>query len=186
MMPEISLNILDVAENSVRAGADLIRITVSVKPEDDTLTVVIADDGCGMTKEQERQVTDPFYTTRTTRRVGLGVPFFKQAAEGTGGSFRIESEKGKGTTVTAVFGLSHIDRMPLGDISSTIHTLIVFNEKIDFVYTYRYDDRSFTLDTREMRAILGTDVSFAGPEVSAFIREYLETNKAETDGGADI
>ena len=162
MMPEISLNILDVAENSVRAGADLIRITVSVKPEDDTLTVVIADDGCGMTQEQERQVTDPFYTTRTTRRVGLGVPFFKQAAEGTG------------------------DRMPLGDISSTIHTLIVFNEKIDFVYTYRYDGRSFTLDTREMRAILGTDVSFAGPEVSSFIREYLETNKAETDGGADI
>lgn len=186
MMPEISLNILDVAENSVRAGADLIRITVSVKPEDDTLTVVIADDGCGMTKEQERQVTDPFYTTRTTRRVGLGVPFFKQAAEGTGGSFRIESEKGKGTTVTAVFGLSHIDRMPLGDISSTIHTLIVFNEKIDFVYTYGYDGRSFTLDTREMRTILGTDVSFAGPEVSSFIREYLETNKAETDGGADI
>ena len=136
MMPEISLNILDVAENSVRAGADLIRITVSAKPEDDTLTVVIADDGCGMTKEQELQVTDPFYTTRTTRRVGLGVPFFKQAAEGTGGSFRIESEKGKGTTVTAVFGLSHIDRMPLGDISSTIHTLIVFNEKTDFVYTY--------------------------------------------------
>ena len=168
MMPEISLNILDVAENSVRAGADLIRITVSVKPEDDTLTVVIADDGCGMTKEQERQVTDPFYTTRTT------------------GSFRIESEKGKGTTVTAVFGLSHIDRMPLGDISSTIHTLIVFNEKIDFVYTYGYDGRSFTLDTREMRAILGTDVSFAGPEVSSFIREYLEMNKAETDGGADI
>ena len=80
MMPEISLNILDVAENSVRAGADLIRITVSVKPEDDTRTVVIADDGLGMTKEQERQVTDPFYTTRTTRRVGLGVPVFKQAA----------------------------------------------------------------------------------------------------------
>ena len=180
MMPEISLNILDVAENSVRAGADLIRITVSAKPEDDTLTVVIADDGCGMSKEQERQVTDPFYTTRTTRKVGLGVPFFKQAAEGTGGSFRIESEKGKGTTVTAVFGLSHIDRMPLGDISSTIHTLIVFNEKIDFVYTYEYGGRSFTLDTREMREILGTDVSFAGPEVSSFIREYLETNKAET------
>ena len=88
--------------------------------------------------------------------------------------------------MTAVFGLFHIDRMPLGDISSTIHTLIVFNEKIDFVYTYEYDGRSFTLDTREMRAILGTDVSFAGPEVSSFIREYLETNKAETDGGADI
>ena len=114
------------------------------------------------------------------------MPFFKQAAEGTGGSFRIESEKGKGTTVTAVFGLSHIDRMPLGDISSTVHTLIVFNEHIDFRYTYEYADRSFTLDTREMREMLGEEISFSEPEVSAFIKEYLEANKAETDGGADV
>ena len=185
-MPEISLNILDVAENSVRAKASLIEITVSVKPKEDTLSVVIRDDGCGMTADQAKRAQDPFFTTRTTRIVGLGLPFFKQAAESTGGTFRIDSEKGKGTTVEAVFILSHIDRMPLGDISSTIHPLIVFNEKIDFVYTYGYDGRGFTLDTRGMRAILGPDVSFAGPEVSAFIREYLEMNKAETDGGADI
>ena len=186
MMPEISLNILDVAENSVRAEASLVEITVSVQPEEDTLTVVIRDDGCGMTKEQAARVQDPFFTTRTTRKVGLGVPFFKQAAESTGGSFRIDSEKGKGTTVKAVFGLSHIDRMPLGDISATVQTLIVFNEHIDFRYTYEYGGKSFILDTREMREMLGEGISFLEPEITAFIKEYLETNKAETDGGAEI
>ena len=186
MMPEIALNILDVAENSVRAKASLVEITVSVQPKEDTLTVVIKDDGCGMTPEQAEKVQDPFFTTRTTRKVGLGVPFFKQAAESTGGRFQIDSEKDKGTVVTAVFTLSHIDRMPLGDISSVIHTLIVFNEQIDFRYTYGYGEKKFVLDTREMREILGTEISFREPEVSAFIREYLETNKEETDGGADI
>lgn len=161
-------------------------ITVSVQPEEDTLTVVIRDDGCGMTQEQMARVQDPFFTTRTTRKVGLGVPFFKQAAESTGGSFRIDSEKGKGTTVKAVFGLSHIDRMPLGDISATVQTLIVFNEHIDFRYTYEYGTRSFVLDTREMREMLGEGISFSEPEVSAFIKDYLETNKEETDGGTDI
>ena len=185
-MPEISLNILDVAENSVRAGASLIEITVSVQPASDTLTVVIKDNGCGMTEEQVRNVQDPFFTTRTTRKVGLGVPFFKQAAESTEGSFQIDSEAGKGTIVKAVFGLSHIDRMPLGDISSTIRTLMVFNQTIDFVYTYEYGEKQFTLDTREMREMLGDDISFAEPEISSFIEEYLETNRQETDGGADI
>ena len=185
-MPEIALNILDIAENSVRADASLIGITVSVQPEEDTLTVSIKDDGCGMTTEQAEKVQDPFFTTRTTRKVGLGVSFFKQAAESAGGSFQIGSEEGKGTEVTAVFRLSHIDRMPLGDISSVIHTLIVFNEQIDFRYTYGYGEKKFVLDTREMREILGTEISFREPEVSAFIREYLETNKEETDGGAEI
>ena len=185
-MPEIALNILDIAENSVRADASLIGITVSVQPEEDTLTVSIKDDGCGMTTEQAEKVQDPFFTTRTTRKVGLGVPFFKQAAESAGGSFQIGSEEGKGTEVTAVFRLSHIDRMPLGDISSVIHTLIVFNEQIDFRYTYGYGEKKFVLDTREMREILGTEISFREPEVSAFIQEYLETNKEETDGGEEI
>ena len=179
------MNILDIAENSVRANASLIRITVSVQPKEDTLTIIIGDDGCGMTPEQVSRVQDPFFTTRTTRKVGFGVPFFKQAAESTGGSFQIDSEKGKGTTVKAVFGLSHIDRMPLGDISSTIQTLIVFNEHIDFRYTYEYGQESFVLDTREMREMLGEDISFKEAEISMFIKEYL-TNKKETDKGADI
>ena len=179
-MTEISLNILDVAENSTRAGASLVTILIDISNADDTLKVVIADDGCGMTPEQVAKVTDPFFTTRTTRKVGLGVPFFKMAAESSGGSFEIVSEVNVGTTVTAIFGLTNIDRMPLGDITSTIHNLIVYHPDTDFLYRYTVDDRSFTLDTREMREILG-GVPFDVPEVSAYIKDYLSENKQETD-----
>ena len=182
MMPEISLNILDVAENSTRAGASLVEITVDADPEADRLTVTIADNGCGMTEEQVARVTDPFFTSRTTRKVGLGVPFFKYAAESTGGTFTITSQTGIGTTVIAVFVLSHIDRMPLGDITSTIHTLIVYHPETDFLYRYVYNGASFTLDTREFREVLG-DGPFDTPEISEYIREYLAENKQETDGG---
>lgn len=184
MMTEISLNILDVAENSTRAGASLVSITVDADFTSDRLTVVIDDNGCGMTPEQVEQVTDPFFTSRTTRKVGLGVPFFKMAAESTGGSFSITSRPGAGTTVTAVFVLSHIDRMPLGDISTTIHTLVVYHPGTDFLYHYKYNDRSFVLDTREFRQILGDDISFDTPDISAYIMDYLNENKLETDGGA--
>lgn len=203
MMTEISLNVLDVAENSTRAGAKLVTITVDADFADDKLTIIIEDDGCGMTPEQVSQVTDPFFTSRTTRKVGLGVPFFKYAAESTGGSFKIESQTGIGTTVTAVFTLSHIDRMPLGDITSTIHMLIVYHPGTDFVYHYRYTpanpsadcaenpprshraehaQKAFTLDTREFRQVLG-DLPFDTPEISSYIMEYLQENKLETDGG---
>jgi len=180
MMTEISLNILDVAENSTRANASLVTLIVAASTAEDTLKVVIADDGCGMTEEQVQKVTDPFFTTRTTRKVGLGVPFFKQAAESTGGSFDIVSEPGVGTTVTAVFGLSNIDRMPLGDISSTVHNLIIYHPETDFFFRYSVDGREFTLDTREMKEILG-GVPLDEPEVSAYIKEYLVENKKETD-----
>lgn len=186
MMPEISLNILDVAENSIRAQASLVEIEVDVQPAQDILAVTIRDNGRGMTAEEAAHAEDPFFTTRTTRKVGLGIPFFRQAAVSTGGSFQIDSEKGKGTTVKAVFRLSHIDRMPLGDISSVIHTLIVFNGHIRFRYTYRYGEKCFVLDTREIREILGEGISLREPEVSAFIKEYLESGKTDTDEGADI
>ena len=185
MMPEISLNILDVAENSTRAEATLVEISICADRKADTLTVVIGDNGCGMTPEQVSQVTDPFFTTRTTRKVGLGIPFYKYAAESTGGSFSIQSELGKGTRETAVFGLSHIDRMPLGDISSTIHTLILYHPETDFVYTYQVDGNGFTLDTRELKEILG-DVPFTEPEVSQYILDFLTENKKEADQGAVI
>lgn len=107
------------------------------------------------------------------------------AALSAGGDFSIWSEPGKGTIVYAQFGLSNIDRMPLGDISGTIHTLIVFNQNIDFVYNYQYDDKSFTLDTREFRQILG-DVPFDTPEVSQYILDYLKENRQDTDGGAEV
>ncbi len=181
MMPEISLNILDVAENSVKAGAKLVKLDVDADTEKNTLTVVIDDNGCGMTEEQVARVIDPFYTTRTTRKVGLGVPFFKLAAESSGGTFDIRSVKGEGTVVTAVFMLDSIDRMPLGDMVSTVHTLVTMHEDMDFVYRYRVDKREFTLDTREFREILG-DVSFTEPEVSDYIKDYLKENTLEVTG----
>jgi hypothetical protein len=183
MMTEISLNILDVAENSTRAKSSLVTIIVDARTAEDRLTVTIADDGCGMTQEQIEHVTDPFFTTRKTRKVGLGVPFFKQAAELTGGSFSITSEVGVGTTTKAEFVLSSVDRVPLGDMDSTIHTLITCHQDTDFLYIYRYDGREFQLDTREIRMILG-DVPFDSPDVSAFIMQYLQSNRIETDGGA--
>ncbi|MDD7025359.1 MAG: ATP-binding protein [Lachnospiraceae bacterium] len=183
MMTEISLNILDIAENSIRASASLVTIDVTIDTAADRLRVFIGDDGCGMTPEQLAHAEDPFFTTRTTRKVGLGIPFFKMAAESAGGDFSIWSRPGKGTIVQADFGLSHIDRMPLGDICGTIHTLIVFNPGTDFLFTYTYDQKSFHLDTREFREILG-DVPFDVPEVSRYIADYLKENKQETDQGA--
>ena len=181
MFPEISLHILDVAENAVRAEATEIRIGVEADTKADRLTVTVSDNGCGMTEEEVRQVTDPFYTTRETRRVGLGIPFFKQAAEMSGGTFAIRSEQGRGTEVEAVFGLSHVDRMPLGDLPATMHTLITMQDKIDFLYCFRVNDRSFHLDTREMREILG-DISFREAEVSDYLRLYLQDNTNEVTG----
>jgi hypothetical protein len=185
MMPEISLNVLDVAQNSIRAGAKLIEITVTVNHKEDILTIAINDDGCGMTQEQVEHVSDPFFTTRTTRKVGLGIPFFQHAATVTGGNLQIQSTVGLGTQVTANFVLSNIDRMPLGDMTSTMHTLITLNTCIDFLYTYTVDKKSFTLDTREFRSTLG-DIPFNVPDVSIFIKEYLSDNKQEVDDSITI
>jgi anti-sigma regulatory factor (Ser/Thr protein kinase) len=182
MMTEISLNVLDVAENSVRANATLIEISIEADTQQDKLKVIIKDNGCGMTEEQIAHVEDPFFTTRTTRKVGLGIPFYKYAALSTGGQFFIESTLGVGTIVTAVFCISHIDRMPLGDMISTMHALITLNAQIDFIYNYRINDRNFSLDTREFREILG-DVPFHIPEVSSYIREFLIENTNEVDNG---
>ncbi len=180
MMTELSLHVLDIANNSISAGADLIEIKLQILREPGTLTITIADNGSGMTKEQIDQVEDPFFTTRTTRKVGLGVPFFKMAALSTGGSFQIESTPGVGTKVTAVFMLSHIDCMPLGDMNSTIQTLIAFNTKIDFLYVYMVNDKYFTLDTRQIREIVN-DIPINAPEVIAFIKDFLMENQRETD-----
>lgn len=175
MMTEISLNILDIAENSVKAGATLTEISVTASHADNRLTVVLRDNGCGMDETQVAHVTDPFYTTRTTRKVGLGVPFFKESAELAGGSFELTSKPGVGTTVTAIYQLDHIDRMPMGDLTATMHTLITMHDEIDFLFLYRVDDREAVVDTREFREILG-DLSFKEPEISNYIKEYLTEN----------
>ena len=169
---------LDIAQNSVRAGSRLIEIMVDEQPESDTMTITVADDGCGMTPEQAAHVTDPFFTTRTTRRVGLGVPFLKMAAEMTGGGLTIETAPGRGTTVRAVFGLTHIDRMPLGDIAATICSLIQCNPEIDFTYTYRRGESSFTADTREVGGGRG-EVRLTNPEEVALIGSFIRESTQE-------
>ncbi len=177
-MREIALNILDIAENSVKAKASLIEITVTAA--DNILTVTITDNGKGMSKDFLEKVTDPFTTTRTTRKVGMGIPLFKDAAEMTGGSFEIESELGRGTRVTARFVIDSIDRAPLGDISDTAVTLL--GPDIDFVWVYTVNGRSFTFDTREIKAELG-DIPIDSPEIISFLRNLLKENIDSINGG---
>ena len=169
-MQELSLNILDIAENSVKAGASLITVAVCYRPAADRLTVTITDDGCGMDAETVRKVTDPFYTTRTTRRVGMGLPLWKMA---------VVTAPGEDTTVTAVFGLSHIDRLPLGDLPQTMATLIGGSPEKDFRLEFDYDGARFAADTREYRAVLGEEISLAEPEVLAFITGQVAEGIAE-------
>lgn len=181
-MQELSLNILDIAQNSVKAGAAQITVAVRESTAADTLIITIEDNGCGMSAETVARVTDPFYTTRTTRRVGLGVPFFKMAAEMTGGSFTISSEVGRGTVVQAVFGLSHIDRMPLGDIADTMCCLISCSPDINFIYIREIDGESFTASTAEFKEVLG-DIPLNMPQVMEFIKAYIKENTENLNGG---
>ena len=182
-MQELSLNILDIAQNSVKAGAANIEITVAEDTAADRLTITIADDGCGMDEETVRRVTDPFYTTRTTRKVGLGVPFFKMAALMTGGDFSIQSQVGKGTRVRAVFGLTHIDRMPLGNMADTMCILMGCNEQINFSFTYQVGEAVFTVSTAQLQEILD-GVPLNTPQVMDFIRGYIKENMDLLSGGA--
>lgn len=174
-MRELSLNVLDIAQNSVSAKASLIEIEIIESTVKNELTVGIYDNGKGMTKEQVDSVRDPFFTTRTTRKVGMGIPLFRMAAEMTGGSLEIESEVGVGTRVKAFFKTDHLDFVPIGDMTSTMMSLITMNEHIDFLYTRSCNENSFTLDTRSLKEILG-GVPFSEPSISAWLRDYLNEN----------
>lgn len=176
-MKELSLNILDIAENSVKARAPLTQILLD--ETETVLTIAIVDNGCGMTEDVVKRVTDPFYTTRTTRKVGLGIPFFKMEAEQTGGSFSIESKSESefpnehGTMIKATFHKDHIDFIPLGDVVSTITTLIQGHPDSDFLFRHVFPGGEASLDTRELRNELG-GVSLAEYEVIKWIDDYLK------------
>ena len=174
-MRELSLNILDIAQNSISAGASLITIEVSESLVDHNLLIGIYDNGKGMSEEQVRSVIDPFFTTRTTRKVGMGIPLFKMAAEQTGGSLEIKSELGVGTEVKAYFKTDSVDFTPLGDVASTVQMLITMNTDRDFLYKHSVDGKEFVADTREIKAILG-DVPLDTYEVSQWILEFIKEN----------
>ncbi len=176
-MKELSLNILDIAENSVKAGASLTEITI--EEDERFLTLIIKDDGCGMTEDILKTVTDPFYTTRTTRKVGMGLPLLKMEAEITGGSMEITSKSEKeypdshGTQVTARFCKTHIDFTPLGDVSASIVTLIQGHPDTDFLFTHKLPGKTVSLDTRELRQVL-EGVPLNSYEIIKWIESYLD------------
>ncbi len=154
-MEDLSLHILDIVENSIGAKASRIKIKVNEDMKRNLLTIEIKDNGEGMDKETIKKVLDPFYTTRTTRRVGLGLSLLAQATKESGGNIKIKSIIGKGTSVKAVFQYNNVDRKPLGDIEKTLTTLIVGNPEINFIYEHRRGDVKFKLDTKKARESIG-------------------------------
>ncbi len=171
-MRELSLNILDIAQNSISAGASLTEIVVNENTKEKTLLIGIYDNGCGMTEEQVKSVIDPFFTTRTTRKVGMGIPLFKMSCEQTGGKFTIESEKGVGTKINALYKTDSIDFTPLGDIAATIVTIVSMNADKEFLYRRILDDKEFIFSTVEIKKILD-GVPLSEPSVMNWIEEYL-------------
>ena len=176
------MHVTDIVENSVSAGATLIQIGITVEHAKDWMKVSVQDNGCGMDEALVQRVISPFTTSRTTRKVGLGIPFFKAGAEAAGGSFELSSKVGEGTSIAAEYQISNIDRPPLGDMAETILTLAVCNETIDFVFNYKVNSELFVFDTREIRTVLGP-VPFHQPEVMGWMREYLIEGIEELNGG---
>ncbi len=176
-MITLSLNILDIVQNSIRAKADEISIEINELPQTDIFRIKITDNGAGIPEEKLGIVTDPFVTSRTRRRMGLGLPLLKYHAELTGGSLKIESVKAEGTRVTALFSYSHIDRQPLGDITGVLKILIAANPDINFIYRHITDKGEFRFSSEETKQYLEverlTDNSLIG-DICSMIAENLK------------
>jgi len=181
-MRELSLHILDIVENGTTAGAGCITIAIDESGPADRLTIRVCDDGPGMPAQKALNLEDPFMTTRTTRRVGLGLSLLAAAARRCEGEVAVATAPGRGTEVTATFRHSHIDRAPLGDMAATLEMLIVGNPQVDFVYSHRVDDRDFTLDTRELkRELAGVDLG--DPMVARELTESVRRSLRELAAG---
>lgn len=184
-MEDLSLHILDIAENSIEAGAKRIEIMVKEDTENDLLTMEIKDDGEGIDEEMIKIVTDPFFTTKTVRKVGLGLPLLRQAANECDGHFSLSSEEGKGTTLEVSFRRSHIDRKPLGDIGATIMVLIAGNPQIDFIFEYKKDDYIYRLDTGGIKGEL-TGIPINSPDVLKLIRDDIDKGLKKDSRGQGV
>jgi len=177
-MKEISLHILDIVQNSIAAKAKKVEIIIAEKVKKNLLKIIINDDGTGMNKKEQKEVLDPFVTSRTTREVGLGLPFLKKAAENCNGKLTIDSQKGEGTNLEVEFQYDHIDRAPLGDIVGTIISLLTTNPQLDFIYKHRYNGKEFEFNTYSLKKeIEGININH--PEIINWINEYLKENLRE-------
>lgn len=179
-MRTLSEHILDIVQNAISAGANLIEIIVEENKLEDLCTLIIKDNGCGMDKHTLAKATNPFFTSRTTRKVGLGIPLLKQNAELSGGSFSIESELNVGTVLKASFQLSNIDRQPLGDIWETLYLLFLSYNKGNLVYRHKTEKGNFQISSDELRQALG-DVSYQQREIREGIIELIKTNVEEIE-----
>ena len=174
-MQTLSDHILDIAQNSIRAQASRVEIDLQENATEDSLVITIKDNGCGMDEATVVKVTDPFFTSRTVRKVGLGIPLFKQNAEATGGTLKIKSKPGKGTTIEANFGLSHWDRPPMGDIAGSIVILVSANPEI---YRHSTEKGKYTFDTNEVKEIL-EGVPLNDPEIVMALKQMIRENIKE-------
>ena len=171
-MNELSLHILDICQNSIKANATLIQIRVTEDLSSNLFQIQIEDNGKGMNQTTLSQVSDPFYTTRTTRKVGLGISLFKMAAEMAGGDLIITSKEGQGTCVTATFEHNHIDRAPLGNIEDTLMILILNEANIDIRYEHNYNNQQYVFDTRDIKEVLG-DIPLSNHDVVLWIKQHI-------------
>lgn len=174
-MKEISEHILDIANNSILADATLITIRIIEEPEKDLYTLEIEDNGCGIPKDKIEQVCDPFYSSRETRKIGMGIPLLKMNAERTGGSFSLTSEEGKGTLVKAVFKHKSVDRPAIGDISGILTIVASTDPKIDLVYIHSNQSNDYIFDTREIKTELG-DILLSNPKIMRFLEDMISEN----------
>lgn len=177
-MRELSLHILDIAMNSVKANASVIEINICEDTKENLLTIEIIDNGSGMSPEFLKTVRDPFSTTRTTRKVGMGISLFEAAAVACGGKLELSSELGKGTALKVYFEHNHIDRAPLGDMSGTIQTLISGSPDIDFIYRHSINGKEFLMDTAQLRRVLD-GVPLDTPDVLSWISEFVSEGLSE-------
>ena len=183
-MEDLSLHILDIVQNSISAEADTVSLFITEDLQNDRLIIIVVDNGRGMDEETAKKVVDPFYTTRTTRKVGLGLPLLNAAAEACDGFLSIDSQPGKGARVEAQFSLGHIDRPPLGSTIDTMITLLVCNPNVDFVYEHSTNEGKFLFDTRLVRGEI-PDIPLDNPDVLEWIREYLFEGLNEISGGVE-
>ena len=180
MLEDLSAHLLDIAENSVMANSTDVRIVILEKRSADRLTFSVEDNGKGMTEDFVAKVTDPFTTTRTTRRVGMGLPFLRQSAELCEGGLEISSKPGKGTKTTATFRMSSIDRPPLGDIPATMMALIMGSPEIHWTYSHETDSGEFVLDTDEIiEALDGDREMLRSAEIGLWLKEHIKENLDE-------
>ncbi|HEX2966233.1 MAG TPA: sensor histidine kinase [Syntrophorhabdaceae bacterium] len=175
MMDEISSHIMDIAMNAITAHAKRVEVTIVADPKESLLTLFFKDDGIGMDEDMVKRVQDPFFSTKTGKKVGLGIPLLKGTAETTGGTFSLTSQPGKGVEICASFRLNHPDLPPLGKLKDTILVLIIGNPDIDFLFKCTLNEREFILDTASVRNILG-DVPLNDPEVVKFFIKHLDEN----------